>query len=39
MLVIEDEEGLAQALKTGLEHEGFSVELAHDGQTGLWLAT
>ena len=39
VLVIEDEEGLAQALKTGLEHEGFSVELAHDGQTGLWLAT
>ena len=39
MLVIEDEEGLAQALKTGLEHEGFSVEVAHDGQTGLWLAT
>jgi two-component system, OmpR family, response regulator len=38
VLVVEDEVGLAQALKTGLEHEGFAVEVAHDGKTGLWLA-
>ena len=38
MLVVEDEVGLAQALKRGLEQEGFSVEVAHDGRTGLWLA-
>jgi two-component system, OmpR family, response regulator len=39
VLVIEDEEALAEALKTGLEHEGFAVEVANDGRTGLWLAT
>ena len=39
MLVIEGEEPLAQALRSGLEREGFSVEVAHDGPTGLSLAT
>ena len=39
VLVIEGEEPLAQALRSGLEREGFSVEVADDGPTGLSLAT
>lgn len=38
ILVVEDEIGLAQALQRGLTAEGFSVELAHDGEHGLHLA-
>ncbi|MEE9414265.1 MAG: response regulator transcription factor [Acidimicrobiales bacterium] len=38
LLVVEDEEPLAQSLKTGLESEGFAVDTARDGETGLWLA-
>lgn len=38
VLVVEDERGLAGALKRGLAAEGFAVELAHDGQDGLHLA-
>jgi len=36
--VVEDEVGLARAIATGLRREGFSVDLAHDGTTGLWMA-
>ena len=39
LLVIEDDEKIAAALDRGLEAEGFSVEVVHDGQDGLWLAT
>ena len=38
MLVVEDERRLAAAVKRGLEAEGFVVDLAHDGVTGLHLA-
>ncbi len=36
--MVEDEEALARALKTGLEAEGFSVDIALDGVSGLSLA-
>ena len=35
ILVIEDEQRVAQLLKTGLEENGFQVEVAHDGVEGL----
>ena len=38
VLVVEDEESLAAAVKRGLEGDGFSVDVAHDGDEGLWLA-
>ena len=39
ILVIEDEKRLAAALKGGLEEEGYGVDVALDGEQGLWLAT
>ncbi len=36
LLVIEDEELLAASIKAGLEEEGFAVDVAHDGEVGLW---
>jgi two-component system OmpR family response regulator len=39
VLVVEDEKRLAAGLKRGLEAEGFLVEVAFDGNDGLWLAT
>ncbi|KDN84015.1 response regulator transcription factor [Kitasatospora cheerisanensis] len=39
VLVVEDERRLAAALQRGLRAEGFAVDLAHDGEEGLWLAT
>src|SRR5258705_12224236 len=38
VLVVEDEVRLASALQRGLQAEGFAVDLAHDGPTGLDLA-
>jgi two-component system, OmpR family, response regulator len=38
LLVVEDEQRLARALQRGLAAEGFAVDLAHDGMTGLDLA-
>ena len=38
MLVVEDEEGLAEGLRSGLEAEGFAVDVARDGPDGLWRA-
>lgn len=38
VLFVEDEERLARALKHGLERDGFAVDVAHDGEQGLWLA-
>jgi DNA-binding response OmpR family regulator len=38
ILVVEDEKGLASALKRGIEAEGFAVDVALDGVTGLWQA-
>jgi DNA-binding response OmpR family regulator len=39
VLVVEDDERLAELLRTGLAGEGFAVDVAHDGQEGVWLAT
>lgn len=39
VLVVEDEPAMADALRTGLEAEGFAVDVAADGEAGLWLAT
>src|ERR1700681_3768109 len=38
ILVVEDEQPLARALKRGLEAEGYAVDVAPDGQEGLWQA-
>ncbi|MDQ6910342.1 MAG: response regulator transcription factor [Actinomycetota bacterium] len=38
ILVVEDEKGLSSALKRGIEAEGFAVDVAADGATGLWHA-
>jgi len=38
VLVVEDERRLAAAVKRGLEAEGFVVDLAHDGVSGLHMA-
>ncbi|MFL6154921.1 MAG: response regulator transcription factor [Marmoricola sp.] len=38
ILVVEDERRLAANLRTGLEAEGFAVDVAHDGGEGLWYA-
>ena len=39
MLVVEEERNLADGLRSGLEAEGFDVDVAHTGTEGLWLAT
>src|SRR2546425_7236445 len=39
LLVVEDEEKLAQLVKRALLAERFSVDVAHDGREGLELAT
>ncbi|MDX2389157.1 response regulator transcription factor [Streptomyces sp. NPDC054904] len=39
VLVVEDERRLAVALQRGLQSEGFSVDVAHDGLQGLWMAS
>lgn len=38
VLVVEDERRLALSLKRGLEAEGFAVDVAFDGNNGLWMA-
>ncbi len=38
ILVVEDEPNVASALEAGLSAEGFDVDIANDGNTGLWLA-
>jgi two-component system OmpR family response regulator len=38
ILVVEDAEALASAVKRGLEKNGFGVDVARDGEEGLWLA-
>jgi DNA-binding response OmpR family regulator len=38
ILVVDDERRLAAGLRSGLEAEGFAVDVAHDGTDGLWLA-
>ena len=38
VLVVEDEEGLAEGLRKGLEAEGFATDVARTGTDGLWMA-
>jgi DNA-binding response OmpR family regulator len=38
VLVVEDERRLATSLRTGLEAEGFAVDVAPDGGQALWFA-
>jgi DNA-binding response OmpR family regulator len=38
VLIVEDEPQMAEQLRRGLEREGYSVLLAHDGQEALDLA-
>ena len=39
ILVVDDEKRLVAALRRGLEAEGFAVDVALDGDEGLWLAS
>lgn len=39
VLVVEDEQKVAAFLRSGLEEQGYRVEVAYDGQTGEKLAT
>ena len=39
LLLVEDDAKLARAVQRGLEAEGYTVEVAHDGEEGLWRAT
>ena len=39
MLVVEDEEAMADLLERALVEEGYAVDVAHDGPEGLWMAT
>jgi two-component system, OmpR family, response regulator len=38
VLVVEDERGLAEGLRKGLEAEGFATDVADTGTDGLWMA-
>ncbi len=38
ILVVDDEVNLASSIKLGLTSEGFAVDVAHDGEEGLWAA-
>ena len=38
ILVVEDEVSMAESLQRGLQAEGFAVDVAHNGEDGLWLA-
>jgi len=39
VLIVEDDKKVATAVRRGLEGEGFTVDTAFDGETGLWMAT
>jgi len=39
LLLVEDDHKLAGALRRGLVAEGFTVDVAHDGDDGYWRAT
>ena len=39
VLLVEDEVRLATVVRDGLEAEGVDVDVAHDGNDGLWMAT
>ncbi len=39
ILIVEDEKSLANILKKGLTEEGYAVDVAYDGEEGLYMAT
>ncbi len=39
VLLVEDDPKIAEGVRRGLVAEGFTVEVVHDGDTGLWRAT
>ncbi|MBT2226500.1 response regulator transcription factor [Nonomuraea sp. NEAU-A123] len=39
VLLVEDEQRLADLVKGGLAGEGFAVDVAYDGRDGLWMAS
>ena len=39
ILIIEDEKKLAKLMKKGLEENSFTVDLSHDGEEGMYMAT
>lgn len=39
VLIVEDESGIASAVQHGLAAEGFAVDVAVDGEEGLWAVT
>jgi DNA-binding response OmpR family regulator len=39
VLVVDDDEKISRSLRRGLEAEGFRVDLARDGDDGLWMAS
>ncbi len=39
LLVVEDDEKIAAAVKRGLEADGFTIDVATDGDDGWWMAT
>ncbi len=39
ILIVEDEAKLAAYLRRGLEREGYAIDVAGDGELGLWMAT
>jgi DNA-binding response OmpR family regulator len=39
VLVVEDDRRIAAAVQRNLQAEGFGVDVAHDGEDGLWKAT
>jgi DNA-binding response OmpR family regulator len=38
ILIVEDEESLADIIKKGLEEEGYAVDVAYNGEEGLFMA-
>ena len=38
ILIVEDDSRLADVLRRGLQEQGYAVDLAHDGETGVGLA-
>jgi DNA-binding response OmpR family regulator len=39
VLIVEDDASMAKSLRRGLEAEGYAVDVASDGEDGLWSAT
>src|SRR6266545_200339 len=39
VLIVEDDQAMAVALRDGFEYEGYSVQVARDGDAGLRLAS